>query len=153
MSDAFRNQWIRYSANKQMLTILNWLARQHDIVVPIDELEDTTPCVLVQEISGTSLTLHYAPPDTRMFILGNESAISERRPSQWQTPESSNDPSLPQRLRESLDPATSSPLSTMDDVEMAQREAAMHKAASSASQARIMRGQPLPVSQPHHPPS
>jgi len=151
MSEAFRQQWIRYSANKQMLTILNWLAKQKDIVIPIAELENTEPCVLVQEISSTSLTLHYAPPDTRMFVLGPEANTSERRPVQWQTTES-HDPMIPPRLMDYLDPPMTSPLTTTDDKAMAEREQAMQRAAAAAEKSRVLRGQPLPVPTPLHPP-
>ncbi len=153
MSDAFRQQWIRQSASRQLCAILAYLTKQQgEITIPIRDLERIqTGEMIVQAIDGDSLTIRYAPPDTRMFVL-NEATVAERS-AQCLPQNERRNPTLPSRLETLLDPPLSSPVSTLDDAEMARREAAMTRAAASADQARVMRGQPLPVTQPLHPPS
>ena len=153
MSQAFRDQWTRQSVNKQLLTILTYLTRKHgELVIPLTELEHTTAGVSVESIDDTSLTLRYAPPGTRMFVLTPEPSISERNSTSWQST-TNNDPNVPSRLAPQLEPELTSPVSTLDDMEMARREQQMHRAAAAAEQARVLRGQPLPVTTPLHPPS
>jgi hypothetical protein len=154
MSDAFRNQWIRQSAARQMLTILTHLCKQGDITIPTDALEQITPGeVMVQSIDSTTLTLHYSPRDTRMFVI-DEHHAAERSAAPWQQnyPSNLSNELTPPRLADLLDPPQTSPISTLDDQEMARRETAMQRAAATAQESRIRRGQPLPVTTPPYPP-
>jgi len=151
MSNAFAQNWIRTSASKQLLTILTYLAKKGDIHISLAELEQIEVGEgVVQSIVGGDLILRHAPQATRTFFIDSGSNASERRPS---CPTNQSESLTPQRLAELLEPALDGPLSTLDDVAMAAREAQLQHRSQVVEQARVMRGQPLPVQQPTHPPT
>src|SRR5208282_1597767 len=155
MSNAFRDVWIRQHVSKQMLTILTYLAKTNgDIVIPITELEKIAVGeAVIQSIDDERLVLHYSPADTKMFVIA-DNAATERSATTWPTQNARNQLDLLTELTEAGGmTAASSPISTLDDAEMARREQAMKRAAAGVDQARVLRGQPLPVTHPSHLPS
>lgn len=153
MSKAFVDKWVRMSAARRMLLMLTYLAKKENITIPIAELEQIEIGEgLIQSFVGDQLKLDYAPPDTKVFFLNQADAV-ERAPTSW-----TMDPSVPERLRDLIDQAggpeaaARTVVSTLDDQEMARREA-KSQAGTAAQRARELRNQPLPVQQPSHPPS
>ena len=159
MSDAFKQQWMRTSAAKRLLTMLTAIAKSkhHNTAEPltftIDELEAVTPGDgLVQSIEGGKLILRYVPDGTQMFVMDGNQA-TERGPIKW--PASNEE--IPERLEEALGlrgtRAVSPTVTTTDDAEMAAREAQGNTRSRVQREAAIRRSQPLPLTQPQHQPS
>jgi hypothetical protein len=151
MSEAFKQQWLRTSAAKRLLIMLTSLAKSGDITFDLDALEMATPGDGVrQRFVGNKLVISYRDPSVvaaeaeQTFIIEQAQAMERKVESKWPT----ND-ETPERLTEILSklPPRQPAVTTMDDAEMAAREAQQQRVAVQREAAR-RRDQPLPLTQP-----